>query len=214
MKSKIKTNKVLQAGMGYTIGNYLLKGINLITLPIFARLMNKTDYPFDNVPTGIKRKVQLAKSSMLFLALNNWNRKKNFSGIKKLIISGLKMFPIESVWRMYEKNNTKYSGKKTEYVDTVALPSYAKQGIHFYKKTDVQQTVSHSYEFIDLNIPKGNDTCLRQQYGDYMELPPLEKRGTHHDFIVFYDPDRSYLEYKDSEILKKYFNGDISVELL
>ena len=72
------------------------------------------------------------------------------------------MFPIESVWRMYEKNNTKYSGTKTEYVDTVALPSYAKQGIHFYKKTDVQQTVSHSYEFIDLNIPKGNDTCLRQ----------------------------------------------------
>ena len=141
-------------------------------------------YPFDNVPTGIKRKVQLAKSSMLFLALNNWNRKENFSGIK------------------------------TEYVDTVALPSYAKQGIHFYKKTDVQQTVSHSYEFTDLNIPKGNDTCLRQQYGDYMELPPLEKRGTHHDFIVFYDPDRSYLEYKDSEILKKYFNGDISVELL
>ena len=171
-------------------------------------------YPFDNVPTGIKRKVQLAKSSMLFLALNNWNRKENFSGIKRLIISGLKMFPIESVWRMYEKNNTKYSGTKTEYVDTVALPSYAKQGIHFYKKTDVQQTVSHSYEFTDLNIPKGNDTCLRQQYGDYMELPPLEKRGTHHDFIVFYDPDRSYLEYKDSEILKKYFNGDISVELL
>ena len=150
---------------------------------------------------------------MLFLALNNWNRKENFSGIKRLIISGLKMFPIESVWRMYEKNNTKYSGKKTEYVDTVALPSYAKQGIHFYKKTDVQQTVSHSYEFIDLNIPKGNDTCLRQQYGDYMELPPLEKRGTHHDFIVFYDPDRSYLGYKDSEILKRYFNGDISVEL-
>ena len=171
-------------------------------------------YPFDNVPTGIKRKVQLAKSSMLFLALNNWNRKENFSGIKKLIISGLKMFPIESIWRMYEKNNTKYSGTKTEYVDTVALPSYAKQGIHFYKKTDVQQTVSHSYEFIDLNIPKGNDTCLRQQYGDYMELPPLKKRGTHHDFIVFYDPDRPYREYKDSETLKKYFNGDISVELL
>ena len=49
MKSKIKTNKVLQAGMGYTIGNYLLKGINLITLPIFARLMNKTDYGLFNI---------------------------------------------------------------------------------------------------------------------------------------------------------------------
>ena len=49
MKSKIKTNRVFQAGMGYTIGNYLLKGINLITLPIFARLMNKTDYGLFNI---------------------------------------------------------------------------------------------------------------------------------------------------------------------
>ena len=49
IKLKIKTNKVLQAGMGYTIGNYLLKGINLITLPIFARLMNKIDYGLFNI---------------------------------------------------------------------------------------------------------------------------------------------------------------------
>lgn len=49
MKIKTKTNKVIQAGMGYTIGNYLLKGINLITLPIFARLMNKTDYGLFNI---------------------------------------------------------------------------------------------------------------------------------------------------------------------
>lgn len=171
-------------------------------------------YPFDNVQIGIRRKLQLAKASILFLALNNWNRKENFSGIKKLIINGLKMFPIESVWQMYEKNNKKYSGTKTEYVDTVALPSYAKQGIHFYRKADVEQIVSHSYEFMCLNIPKGNDKCLRQQYGDYMELPPLEKRGIHHDFIVFYDPDKPYQEYKDSETLKKYFSGDISVEIL
>lgn len=171
-------------------------------------------YPFDNVPAGIKRKVQLAKSSMLFLALNNWNRKENFRGIKRLVINGLKTLPIETVWNMYEKNNKKYMNSTAEHVDTVALPSYAKQGIHFYKKADVQQTVSHCYEFIELNIPKGNDQCLRQQYSDYMELPPLEKRGTHHDFIVFYDPDKSYQEYRNSEILKKYFTGDVSVELL
>ena len=171
-------------------------------------------YPFDNAPTGIKRKVQLAKSSALFLALNNWNREENFSGIKKWVIKGLKQLSIETVWKMYESNNKKYMNSKEEYVDTVALPSYAKQGIHFYRIEDVQKTVPHKYEFMELDIPKGNDQCLRQQYGDYMELPPIEKRGTHHDFIVYYEPDKPYQEYKDSEILKRYFNGDASVELL
>lgn len=171
-------------------------------------------YPFDNVPTGVRRKVQLAKSSMFFLALNNWNREDDFGGIRRLVINGLKRLPIETVWKMYEANNKKYMNSKVEYVDTVALPPYAKQGIHFYKKQDVQQTVPHKFEFIELDIPKGNDRCLRQQYGDYMELPPIEKRGTHHDFIVYYDPDKPYREYRNSKVLKKYFSGDASVDLL
>ena len=37
-------NKYVKAGLGYTIGNYLLRGISLITLPIFVRLMSTTEY--------------------------------------------------------------------------------------------------------------------------------------------------------------------------
>lgn len=41
-----KTNKrnLFKAGIGYTIGNYLLKGAAFITTPIFARLMTRADY--------------------------------------------------------------------------------------------------------------------------------------------------------------------------
>ena len=99
-------------------------------------------------------------------------------------------------------------------VDTIALPSYAKLGIHYYLLSDVIETVAHEYEFIKLNIPIGNDRCLRQQYGEYMRLPPIEQRGIHHDFIVFYDPDKPYSDYKNSSILKRYFDGDVSLELL
>ena len=38
------SNKVIKAGLGYTIGNYLLKGITFFTIPIFARLLNPNDY--------------------------------------------------------------------------------------------------------------------------------------------------------------------------
>lgn len=41
-------NKYIKAGMGYTISNYLIKGIAFITLPIFARLMSKSEYGLFN----------------------------------------------------------------------------------------------------------------------------------------------------------------------
>lgn len=37
-------NRVIKAGIGYTVGNYLLKGINFLTVPIFTRLMSTVDY--------------------------------------------------------------------------------------------------------------------------------------------------------------------------
>jgi O-antigen/teichoic acid export membrane protein len=45
---KIKKNKVMKAGIGYTVGNYLLKGINFLTIPIFSRLMSTYDYGMYN----------------------------------------------------------------------------------------------------------------------------------------------------------------------
>ena len=40
----IKFNKVIKAGIGYTVGNYFLKGINFLTVPLFTRLMSTADY--------------------------------------------------------------------------------------------------------------------------------------------------------------------------
>lgn len=36
--------KVLKAGIGYTLGNYLIKGLSFFTLPIFARLLSTEDF--------------------------------------------------------------------------------------------------------------------------------------------------------------------------
>lgn len=40
----IKINKVASAGIGYTVGNVLIKGLAFLTLPIFTRLMSLSDY--------------------------------------------------------------------------------------------------------------------------------------------------------------------------
>lgn len=41
-------NKVLKAGIGYTFANYLISGLNFLTIPIFARLLSTSDYGIYN----------------------------------------------------------------------------------------------------------------------------------------------------------------------
>ena len=41
-------NKEIKAGVGYTIGNILIKGITFLTLPIFSRLLSTSEYGFFN----------------------------------------------------------------------------------------------------------------------------------------------------------------------
>ncbi len=50
------------------------------------------------------------------------------------------------------------------------------------------------FEKIPVMVPKEYDKWLKNMYGDYMKLPPIEKRVTHH-FTEIIDLDRSYKEY-------------------
>ncbi|NRO16984.1 hypothetical protein IMAU40093_01475 [Lactobacillus helveticus] len=48
----MKNNKVLKAGFGYTIGNYLLKGLSFVSIPIYTRLLSTSSYgAFNNFLT-------------------------------------------------------------------------------------------------------------------------------------------------------------------
>lgn len=41
---RIRQNRIAKASIGYTIGNYLLRGISFLTVPLFTRLMPTSDY--------------------------------------------------------------------------------------------------------------------------------------------------------------------------
>ena len=44
----MKNNKVIKAGIGYTICNYMLKGLAFFTVPIFSRILSTGDYGIYN----------------------------------------------------------------------------------------------------------------------------------------------------------------------
>ncbi len=48
------------------------------------------------------------------------------------------------------------------------------------------------FEDIKIYCPQQSDLYLSKIYGNYMELPPIEKRKSHHDFLLI-DLNKSYL---------------------
>jgi lipopolysaccharide cholinephosphotransferase len=64
------------------------------------------------------------------------------------------------------------------------------------KKRLYESAVYLDFEGYKMPVPVGYDEYLRDQYGDYMKLPPESQRKPITDNLVFYDLDHSYLDYK------------------
>lgn len=55
----------------------------------------------------------------------------------------------------------------------------------FYR-TDFLEAIEIDFEKRKYYIPKGYERILTSLYGDYMKLPPVEKRVTHHGFEAYW----------------------------
>lgn len=64
-------NKVIKAGIGYTVGNYLLKGLSFLTVPIFSRLLSTADYGIFNTYLAYQCIIFLLLGMALHASLKN-----------------------------------------------------------------------------------------------------------------------------------------------
>lgn len=71
MSDKTGGNKVVKAGIGYTIGNYMLKGLSFLTVPIFSRLLSTSDYGIFNTYLAYQSIVFLFVGMALHTSLKN-----------------------------------------------------------------------------------------------------------------------------------------------
>ena len=73
---------------------------------------------------------------------------------------------------------------KSEYYSNLAFLRY---GIHErHSKKVIEDTILVSFENDFFYIMKGFDEALHEKYGDYMQLPPEEKRVPVHNFNNYY----------------------------
>lgn len=65
--------RALRAGIGYTIGNILVKGISFISIPIFARLLTVTDYGIYNTFSSYVSILSVIIGFALHVSIKNAN---------------------------------------------------------------------------------------------------------------------------------------------
>lgn len=81
---------------------------------------------------------------------------------------------------------------------------YGKREI--FEKELFKETIQLKYEDMEIDVPKEYDKILRQLYGDYMKLPPVEKRISNHPHY-FMDLDRRWSCEEIRDYKKKHKNS-------
>ena len=68
---KLKSKKTVRAGIAYTIGGYLLKGLGFITVPIFTRILSTSDFGMYNTFLSYEAILYLFISYALHVSVKN-----------------------------------------------------------------------------------------------------------------------------------------------
>ena len=152
-------------------------------------------FPIDGAPdTEEERQKQMANIVHQNKLLNILRIKKGYRSvwraktfrfqIRLLIKKILVLFVKTDVLYDYINMCKKYDYNNANMVVDVACPFYREREYH--RKEVMKDFMLHSFENVEFYIMTGYDEYLRDIYGDYMKLPPVEKRTTTHTFNSFY----------------------------
>lgn len=78
-----------------------------------------------------------------------------------------------------------YRRGESEYVDNVVYNIYSKKCPRF-KRSVLESYIRLPFEGREFSVIKNYDVVLRTMYGDYMQLPPEDKRIPHHNFKAYW----------------------------
>lgn len=135
--------------------------------------------PFDNVPDHwFSKRIHFFRCFLyrkIFWSEVGSRSEENIC--KKMVYKVMKCLPMEMVIKSYQRFIDSGCGKKTKLVRILTFPT--PKGVYGYERK--WYTNLSLYRFGDMRLPgaKDYDAYLRVKYGDYMKLPPVEKRKVH-----------------------------------
>ncbi|MBQ8291219.1 MAG: LicD family protein [Clostridia bacterium] len=185
------------AGYGLMIGRLRNSETTLIEADESYRDMNHgvfiDIYPFFNCPTKKFARKRMVFHSMLYRLMLYQKAPKNRGKMMRIGSKVLLALCPKFLRRAIMKHSEKvlYSYKETGFYSPfyggLEKKTYAKEMLFPVRKAPFEDTVTY--------IPAQAEKYLELTYGNYMQLPPEEKRVIHHDFKCV-DLENGYLKYK------------------
>ncbi len=137
-----------------------------------------------------KRKEKKRKKIQFWwsLSIRNYSKNKSF---KSFVTNVLHFFlkPYANHFAKRMNALTMKDIKSTSQCKQYQSFSLVGNRIYLYKKEWFSKQILHKFEEYEFYIPLGYDYILREEFGDYMKLPPIEQRVTHHSNKVYWIGD-------------------------
>ena len=148
-------------------------------------------FPLDDLPgADLERSVFLKEMYLLrtLLSLKQIRISKTRAALKNIVLacSQFILKPVNCYWllKVINEKSQKYNDKDDcTYIAAVATLIWGNKEI--FKKELFTSTVKLEFEGRLMDCPSGYDSVLGQVYGDYMQLPPIEKQISHHSYIAY-----------------------------
>lgn len=149
-------------------------------------------FSYYNLPNDKKKRIkQYKRIKNLQRQIFYWSLKnpynssiiKNILKIPVVIYSKLK--GINKILKQYNNILLKYNNEKCEYIIS-NWPLY-KMNCEIQKNITIKDVEEHQFEDMKALIPKQYDEFLKTTFGDYMKLPPKEKRIVRHINEVYWN---------------------------
>lgn len=134
--------------------------------------------PYDNVPDNyFFRKIHNFHCFLYRKCFWAPLGKKQEAGIKRMIYVLLDKLPDRVLYSSYNRFICRCNRKKTKRIRIFSFPVPGKEC--GYLRFCFEDLVPTNFEGIELMGMRDYDTYLTYKYGNYMELPPIEKRKVH-----------------------------------
>lgn len=146
-------------------------------------------FPMDYLPEDLNESEKLYKKldilkKIYTLKVIKQNRNRKITKEIILYVSKI-IFSFISIKKLVQRiiNMTKrYRDKPSNYVGCAVWGNMGER----VEKEAFSNSIDANFEGYIFKVPIGYDTYLKNVYGDYMELPPLEQRKAHHSYQAFW----------------------------
>lgn len=138
-------------------------------------------FPLDIVPESEKERKKLRTIANIYHACIVRRPPQNRGVLRKVLFTIVfSIFPYNFWVKLQKKQLNKilsYRESNSNYIGNIFGAWFEKE---YFKKEIYENLERSQFENLLLPIPKNFDVYLTQMYGNYMELPPVEKRVPKH----------------------------------